>query len=229
MFSNRLLNEFRTLLDILEEKELGVIDRLADLTAESIAKGGAIFVHDRGHLLNHELFMRSGGLALLQRLEKSGDPANELLQAKHILEHSVLKAGDVLILSSVSGRATSVVELAILAKQRGVTTIALTALDYTSQTESKHPSGQRLYEVCDHVLDIHTQKGDAALVVDGLDEKIIPTSGFTSAVVAWCFIAQLIENLLKRSVVPTVYRSVSMPEGEERLERAKKRYAQLGY
>ncbi|WP_135549304.1 sugar isomerase domain-containing protein [Paenibacillus cymbidii] len=233
MISHRLLSVYRELLDTIEHKELGTIDRLAKITADSIAKGGSVYIHDRGHLLSHELFLRSGGLALIRQLfmtvEAGSEPGGDLLLAERTIEESGLKAGDILLLGSVSGRAASVVEMAIQAKKRGIVTIAMTAMDYTSQTPSQHPSGQRLYEACEHVLDIHTMKGDAALEVEGLGEKIMPTSGFTSAVVGWCFIAQVIEHLLALGIEPTVYRSVSMPNGEELVEKAKARFQELGY
>ena len=233
MLANEILAEYRHLMLAIEERQLPVIDKVASVAAETIAAGGSLYIHDRGHLLNFELFHRSGGLALLKSLQmatavEEGEQG-EISAAELTVSQSALREGDVLILGSVSGRASSVVELAMQARKQGVVTVALTAMDYTSQTPSLHPSGKRLFEVCDYIFDIMTLKGDAALGVEGLEEKILPTSGVTSAIVGWCFVAQLIENMLSRGIAPSVYRSVSMPNGKEQIEATNARFIKLGY
>lgn len=233
MLANEILAEYRQLILAIEQSQLAVIDEVAAIAAHSIAAGGSLYIHDRGHLLNYELFHRSGGLALLKDLPLSASTGEgvqgELGAAEQTVSKSSLREGDILILGSVSGRAASVVELAMQARKRGVVTVALTAMDYTSQTPSLHPSGKRLFEACDYILDIMTLKGDAALAVEGMEEKILPTSGIASAVVGWCFIAQLIENMLRKGLVPSVFRSVSMPNGEAQIEATKARFQELGY
>ncbi|UVI28366.1 sugar isomerase domain-containing protein [Paenibacillus spongiae] len=233
MLANELLVVYRQLIDSIEQEQLQMINRVAELAAQSVAAGGSVYIHDRGHLLNYELFHRSGGLALLKHLNMSpvtGEGVQgELDAAAATIPASPIRKGDILILGSVSGRAASVVELARQARDHGIVTVALTAVDYTSQTPSLHPSGKRLFEVCEHVLDIMTLKGDAALEAEGMEEKILPTSGVTSAVVSWCFIAQLIESLLAKGIAPSVYRSVSMPGGMEQIEATNKRFQELGY
>lgn len=233
MLSNKLLAVYRELLDSIEHNQLPVIDKVAEIAAQSVAEGGSVYIHDRGHLLNYELFNRSGGLALLKHLHLSAATGEgiqgELDAAAATIPASSMRKGDILILGSVSGRAASVVELAQQARDHGMVTIALTALDYTSQIPSMHPSGKRLFEVCEHVLDIMTLKGDAALEAEGMEEKVLPTSGVTSAVVGWCFVAQLIEHMLVKGLIPSVYRSVSMPGGMEQIEATNKRHKELGY
>jgi len=233
MLANEILAEYRQLILTIEQNQLAVIDKVAAVTADSIAAGGSLYIHDRGHLLNYELFHRSGGLALLKTLPLSASTGEgvqgELGAAEQTVSQSSLREGDILILGSVSGRAASVVELAMQARKRGVVTVALTAMDYTSQTPSLHPSGKRLFEACDYILDIMTLKGDAALSVEGMEEKILPTSGIASAVVGWCLIAQLVEHMLRKGLVPSVFRSVSMPNGEAQIEATKARFQELGY
>ena len=76
-------------------------------------------------------------------------------------------------MGSVSGKTANVVELALQARAHGLTVIALTALAYSSQLASEHPSGKRLYEVADLALDNHAPFGDAMLAVEGW---IIPSA-----------------------------------------------------
>lgn len=234
MLANQLLNLFQDLATTIRETEAERIDRVAAIAAASIAAGGSIYIHDRGHLLNYELFHRAGGLALLKSLAmqaatEGGGAAGEAAAGAKTARESGLQPGDVLIIGSVSGRAASIIELAAEARRLGIVTVALTAIDYASQTPSQHPSGQRLHEVCEYILDIHTTKGDASLTVEGMDEKVLPTSGIASALVSWCFVAQLIEHMLAGGRMPSVFRSVSMPGGEDQIEATLQRFQQLGY
>jgi uncharacterized phosphosugar-binding protein len=69
--------------------------------------------------------------------------------------------------------------IAAAGKARGATTVALTSLQHTRSVSSRHPSGKRLFEVCDLVLDNGAEYGDASLPVgrDGL--RMGPTSTIT--------------------------------------------------
>jgi uncharacterized phosphosugar-binding protein len=101
----------------------------------------------------------------------------------------------VLFVGSVSGKTASVVELALQAHLHGLTVIALTAPAYSSKLESEHPSGKRLYEVADLVLDNHAPYGAALLEVEGLDYPICPSSGIGAAVTLWA-VVRIVEEML---------------------------------
>lgn len=234
MLANQLITVFQDLAATIRETEVERIDEVAAIAAASIAAGGSVYIHDRGHLLNFELFHRAGGLALLKSLPMQAaaagsGAAGEAAAGAKTARESGLQPGDILIIGSVSGRAAGIIELAAEARKLGIVTVALTAIDYASQTPSQHPSGQRLHEVCEYVLDIHTVKGDASLDVEGMDEKVLPTSGIASALVCWCFVAQLIEHLLKGGRMPSVFRSVSMPGGQAQIDATLQRFQELGY
>lgn len=81
------------------------------------------------------------------------------------------KEGDVLIVHSVSGRNPVGIEMAMAAKEAGGTVIAITNLSYSKSVESRHPSGKRLFEIADIVLDNHGDVGDAAVSIDGLKQR----------------------------------------------------------
>jgi uncharacterized phosphosugar-binding protein len=92
--------------------------------------------------------------------------------------------------------------------------IAITALTYSRELASEHPSGLHLYEAADLVLDNHAPYGDAMLVVDGLDYPICPVSGMGAVAVLWGVVAGMIEEMLARGLKPTVYPSVNRPNGK---------------
>lgn len=232
-----------TLVSEIRAAELKEIDHVAEICAHAIESGGVVHIHDTGHMLNSELVHRAGGLAGMtpftfgmnvanhnpfrQQTAVEVDVTSETVSLA--LKQSNIRPGDVLFVGSVSGKAQRVVELALQARDMGVTVVAVTAVAYSSQLESQHPSGKRLYEVADITLDNHAPYGDGMLEVQGLDVKACPASGIGAAVIMWAVSAGIIERLLADGLVPTVYRSVNAPGGPEDVRAREERYKQKGY
>lgn len=231
------------LLADIRQAESEKITRVAEICADSVAKGGVVHIHDTGHMLNSELVHRAGGLALVTPFtfalnvnnpnayrEKS--PSSKDVTAETIalaLKRSNVKPGDVLFIGSVSGKSKSVVELAIQAKDMGLTVVAVTSFEYSSKLQSEHPSGKRLFEVADIAIDNHAPYADAMLDLEGLDVKVCPASGIAAACIMWAVTAGIVQNLLERGIVPTVYKSVNAPGGPEDVKARQERYKELGY
>src|SRR5690606_29781123 len=74
---------------------------------------------------------------------------------------------DVFLIASNSGVNGSIVGAALWAKERGHSLIAVTSLDHTMRVEPKHPSGKRLAEIADVVIDNLAPYGDTTLEVQG--------------------------------------------------------------
>ena len=132
-------------------------------------------------------------------------------------------------MGSVSGKSANVVELAQQARAHGLTVIAMTAMAYSPQLESKHPSGLHLYESADLVLDNHATYGDAMLDVEGLDFPVFPMSGIGAAAVLWGVVAGIIEGLLARGFKPTVYPSINRPNGPDLVKQVETEVKEKGY
>jgi uncharacterized phosphosugar-binding protein len=204
------------------------IEAAAKVCAGALASGNAVHIFDSGHLVSHELINRAGGPVAFNRLAfglqidhtlKAGgggeaDPALSYAYIQHVFETGKMRKGDVLFVGSVSGKTANVVELALRGRERGLIVIAITALTYSRELASEHPSGLHLYEAADLVLDNHAPYGDAMLVVDGLDYPICPVSGMGAVAVLWGVVAGMIEEMLARGLKPTVYPSVNRPNGK---------------
>ena len=205
------------------------IYKVVEECAGTLQKGGVIHIFDSGHLVSRELVHRAGGLVAFSALE-FGLSVNNLVRTRqprepvpqtdlsfgyidHIFASDQLRAGDILFVGSVSGKTANVIELALKAKDHGLTVIALTALAYSSKLQSEHPSGLRLFEVADLVLDNHAPYGDGMLVVDGLDYPVCPASGIGAVTVLWAVVAGIVEALMERGLKPTVFPSVNRPDG----------------
>ncbi|MCJ7708699.1 MAG: sugar isomerase domain-containing protein, partial [Anaerolineales bacterium] len=166
------------LLQRITEEEMPALRDAAKIMAEAIAQGKRIFAFGCTHssLPIQDLVYRAGGLMLINPIFGPGiasldvrpatmSSAIERLQgyAQALLDNNPIGAGDVLILVSVSGRNAVPVEMAQLARERGIKVIGVTSRVYTDAFASRHPSGKKMYEFADVVLDNKVDQGDAML------------------------------------------------------------------
>jgi len=219
------------------------VRQAARLCADVLAGGGVLHIYDSGHMVSQELVNRAGGLVALSALSfnlnvvnpvktRAGLPSTSGLPfdyIEHIFDTGQLRRGDLLFVGSVSGKTAHVVELARQARAHGLTVIAVTSLAYSSQLASEHPSGQRLYEAADLVLDNGAPYGDAMLTVTGLDYPICPASGLGAATLLWAVVAGIVEEMLARGLKPTVYPSVNRPDGKALVSQVDAEALRKGY
>jgi uncharacterized phosphosugar-binding protein len=140
-----------------------------------------------------------------------------------------LQAGDVLIIGSVSGVGLRLVELAIQARQRGLSVIAVTGAAFSSQLASKHPSGKHLYEAADVTLDNLAEYGDSFFTIPGIERKVCPISGVAATLVMWSLTAGIAERLVGMGLQPSIYESVNQPNGPALVQQIEAEYQQKGY
>lgn len=224
------LDHIKTILQKVETHEKAAMEKVVDeLTAAILAKR-SIFIFGASHagILAEEMFYRAGGLVVINpifgadmmlnntpivhtsRMERLPGYGRILLQKEKV------RAGDILIVHSVSGRNTVSVDMALAAKEAGMTVIALTNVTYSKSTDSRHPSGKRLYEVADIVLDNHGHIGDAAVSLKGLDQKVGPTSTVIGAAILNSIVAQTAENLIEQGMsAPPIFYSANLDGGDE--------------
>ena len=147
-----------------------------------ISKKGMLHVYDTGHMLTSEMMGRAGGLLAWSPLSFSFGvnnpgrhrdrdpkpaPSDYAEMITLALARSNVREGDIVFVGSVSGKTPNPVEMALQAKAKGATVVALTSVGHSSLLESEHPSGKRLYEVAGIVLDLLAGYGPAAEAVPG--------------------------------------------------------------
>lgn len=207
------LNAVRTLLTHLEQTQLPAIDRAADLVCAAMTSKGRAFCAEIGHGIQGDFINRAGGLAAVKALKDS----------------SALQPHDVLILGSVSGRNIAPIDLALAARQRGAKVIGLTSRAYTAQVASLHPSGQKLADVVDVVIDNGAPYGDATVAIPGLEPKALPVSGVACAVIGHLLWGRVMEKMAAAGQPPTVFQSINRAGGEAAYQQALTQFAQRGY
>ena len=219
----------------------GPVQDAAELIAQSIADDGVLQTFGSGHseALAMELAGRAGGLVPSNRLALRdvvihGGESPDLLSdgilerdptvAQRVLDLAALRPADVFVIGSSSGVNGSVVELARLVKERGHALIAITSLDHTSQVESRHPSGAKLVDLADVVLDNGAPYGDAVLDAPG-GARVCAVSSITAALLAQLVTAEVVRRLAERGLPLPVYLSANVPEGDEHNNALEAKYA----
>ena len=222
--------EIRSTLDRIEADQAASVARAADLVADSLAAGGVLHVFGTGHseALAMELSGRAGGLiptnklALRDAVLLGGLPAEALADpkaerdprlAEQVWELAPIEPGDVVLIASQSGGNGSTVEMARIARAEGHTVIAVTSLEHSKAITSRHPSGKRLFELADVVIDNGAPLGDAVLAMpDG--GAVCAISSIANAAIAQALVAEVTARLIERGVQPPIYRSMNVEGGD---------------
>ncbi|WP_066189607.1 MULTISPECIES: SIS domain-containing protein [Gracilibacillus] len=216
-------------LDWILEKEENEIGEAATCMADAVMAGQSIYLFGASHagIVAEDAFYRAGGFALfnpifspslmlnvepvtltsqLERLEGYGDI---LLDAKPV------KAGDVLFIHSVSGRNPVAIDMALAAKERGVTVISLTNVTYSKQVSSRHSSGKRLFEVSDIVIDNGGEPGDAVVSIQSLSQKVAPISTIVGSYTIHSIVLKMIEIFEQKGTDIPIFRSANLDGGDD--------------
>ena len=230
-------DQIRELLATAEQKNAETIARLGALLADNIAAGGVLhtFGTGHGHMLAEEIFYRAGGLVpvnaildstlMLHEGALSSSQAERLTgDAEVVLSRYDLRAGEIFIIASNSGRNSVPVEMAIAAKERGLTVVALTSLAHANAHPSRHASGKRLHELADYVLDNCGVAGDASLRVDGLSEPVGPTSTVVGVALLHSLVYATVTRLVEMQVTPPVFMSANVGDTGDHNARLIARY-----
>lgn len=230
---------YEILKETLEAAFCGQADALetaARKIAESLLGGGMLYTFGtgHGHLLALEIFYRAGGLGrvcpiLDERLmlhvsasESTGWERTDGL-ADELLSRYPVKAGDVLIAISNSGRNTVPVELAMKCRARGAYVIALTSRKHTLAVTPRNPMGKRLFEVADLVLDNCGALGDAAVEGTG-GRRVGPTSTAVGSALLQAIVCRVEEIAREQGRDIEFFASSNIDGGDEINARLIKKY-----
>ena len=217
---NALIN--RTL-----ETQKDGMEEAARRIADCFRQNGMLYTFGtgHGHLLALEIFYRAGGMArvcpiLDEKLMLHISAAGSTLEERDegwlpiLLEKYPIKAGDVLISISNSGRNAVPVLLAEEARKRGAFVIALTSLQHTQAVTSRNSRNLRLFEVADLVLDNGGVLGDASFqAADG--SMIGPTSTAVGAAILQAIVCRVKEMSLAEGFEADFFKSSNVDGGDE--------------
>lgn len=226
-----LLRETTTRLERLAaDADAGAHDTAVAYLVEALDAGGVLQAFGTGHsqAFAMEIAGRAGGLIPTNRisltdlvlfggretseltatLEREPGLVDELMATVPVGEH------DVFLIASNSGVNGSIVGTALWAKERGHRVIAVTSLEHTARVEPKHPSGKRLSEIADVVIDNLAPYGDTTLDIND-DVRVGAVSSMTAAFIAQSLTLSVARTIAARGEVPPIYISANIPGGDE--------------
>ncbi|WP_448710348.1 sugar isomerase domain-containing protein [Microbacterium profundi] len=212
------------------DAEAGALDPAIELMVAALDAGGVIHAFGTGHseAFAMEISGRAGGLIptnkfALRDLVMHGDREVDVLTSAlerepwlvdELMATVPVGEGDVFMIASNSGVNGSIVGAALWAKERGHSVIAVTSMEHTMRVEPKHPSGKRLADVADVVIDNLAPYGDTTLEVSGgIGAGAI--SSITAAFIAQLLTLGVARTIADRGETPPMYISANIPGGDE--------------
>ena len=236
-------------LAVVRSTQTQNIQRAAAAIAEALATKKVWHFLDQGHT-GDEFVGRTGGMIALNPIRINLDVHHQQALPKFrsgqstqfdyaafrrgdvpiefILDKCEIVPGDIMMIHSVSGSRGMPISLAIGAKARGAIVLAITSLNYSNALQPVHPSGKRLYEVADLIIDDCGPVGDTLIKVDGMEEEICASSGLSFVYIMWALEAEICRILTQRGIPPHVYRNANLPGAQQVNEVIMQAYMQDG-
>ncbi|WP_378818383.1 sugar isomerase domain-containing protein [Nocardioides sp. YIM B13467] len=236
--------QVRTRLSKLQSMaQSGGLDEAVEAMVGSIRDGGVLQAFGTGHsqAFAMEIAGRAGGLipthaiALRDTVLKGDRPASDLKGgllerdtniANELWELHEFHPEDVFLIASNSGVNGSIVGIALRAKEEGHTVIAVTSLEHTNAVTPKHPSGKRLAEIADVVIDNLAPFGDATVPVGDGGVLAGAVSSITAAYIAQLLTLATAARIEETGETPPLYLSANIPGGDEHNDALKARYGE---
>ncbi len=200
MLIDRYQEAIYGILEKVKQTQRAAIEEAGALVAKTLMNGGKVYLDEVVHGIQMDLYYRGGGPIFYRLYDK---------------EKTELKAGDLIFVSSVSGRTKRVVDLAYESIEKGVSVIALTSMSYAEAVDPVHPSGKKLYEFVTLAVDNCAPAAEAMLQVEGIEAPFAACSGISSAFILWSITAVCVEQLLKNGCTPGILKSANFPGGTD--------------
>ena len=200
MLIDRYQEAIDNLLKKVSQTQRENIIKAGEIVADAVESGHKIYLGKVVHGIEMDLIHRGGG---------------PIFYKPYKPEETELCPGDVLFVSSVSGRTKSVVDLAWDCMEKGVRVIALTSMVYASQVEPVHESGKKLHEFVTLALDNCAPAAEAMLEVEGIEAHYAAASGISSDYIMWSLTSVCVEKMLRDGYTPGILKSANFPGGND--------------
>jgi uncharacterized phosphosugar-binding protein len=245
--AERFFHDALARLQPLLDDQREALDRAASLCVEAIAADGLVHLFGAGHsrmlceemtprqgcfvgwhtivelgLTFHNLIVGPNGLRQSLHLEKTPG------YAEQILRNFAFGPRDVLIVISTSGIREVIIEMAQGARSRGLPVIGVVSKLHCAQARLAHPSGKKLTDVADVILDNGAPVGDCLLTLERTGQKTGPFSTLGGALVMNMLRCEVAQRLVDRGIevvfLPS-HQFVGSRSVEEQLEYFYSQYA----
>lgn len=200
MLMDRYYDAVKVLLEKARTTQDSAIREAADVIATAVESGKKVYLSKICHMIEFDLIYRGGG---------------PIFYKEYKPEEVTLNEGDVLVVSSVSGRTKSVVDLTFDSVQKGIKVIAFTSMEYAQAVDPVHESGKKLYEMATVTVDNCAPAAEAMLEVEGIEARFAAASGIASDFLMWCITSCVVEKMLADGYTPGILKSANFPGGND--------------
>src|SRR5688500_10448962 len=251
------LERCRAIVDTVAQQQ-AAINETADWFAQTILAGRMVHLFGSGHsrILVEEMWPRYGsfpGFNPIVELSLSfhnlvvgpnGQRQAMFLEnvsglAERILRNFDLSKLDSALVASSGGCNVVPIEIAQGFRQRGVKVVAIISRKHSEASTSQHPTGKKLQDFANLVLDTGAPVGDAMVRIDGLETPVSPGSTVGGCLLVNSIKAEVAARLTKAGKPPRVLtagaligneRATELFEGayDEHAHRLAKLYADVG-
>jgi uncharacterized phosphosugar-binding protein len=203
--------------------QLPAIEQAAEWCAQTILAGRMVHLFGSGHsrILVEEMWPRYGSfpgfnpiveLSLTfhnQVVGANGQRQAMFLEnvsglAERILRNFEITGEDCALVASSSGCNVVPIEIAEGFRKGNVKVIAIISREHSEATQSRHPTGKKLQDFANIVLDTGAPMGDAMVKIDGLDTPVAPGSTVGGCMLINCLKAEVAARLTKNGAPPKV-------------------------
>ncbi|MFC5045467.1 sugar isomerase domain-containing protein [Aquimarina hainanensis] len=212
------IDQVQRLIDHLRSDQEESIKAAATVLTKAIKEDRIIHTLGTGHsqMIAMELFGRASGIAnvsamldellLLSNGARRSAAIEQVSGLASILwDKYNIETSDVLIIISNSGRNAIPIEMAQIAKAAGVKIIAITSLEQSKKYNSRHKSGQKLYQLADIVIDNCVPSGDGVMHMN--NELFGPVSSIMGMVIVNTIVTEAIKECHRQNIPVTIYQS----------------------
>ena len=236
----------RSVLDAIESTQLDNIGRAARLMADSIAADRWVHTFGCGHatIPVEEMYPRIGGfvgfhpivelpLTFFTRITgEMGIHQFLFLERAEGYGRAIMKSyafdpRDTVWIFSHTGINNVNIDVALRAKELGLRVIATGSAEQAATSVPRHPSGKRLFDIADVVIDTRVPAGDSSVPLPGHVDNVGPVSTMAFVGVVWMTITTVAELLVARGVKLHIHPSHNVPgdtRAHERLDAALREY-----
>lgn len=225
------LDRYFTAIQALQNKVfVSQRQNLADIAArmaECVARDDRILLFGTGHshMLAEEGHYRAGGLAnvvpMLEAslmLHESSIVSGKLERtpglARPLLDRYHPQPGEMLFIYSNSGVNALPVEMALLAREAGMTTVAVCALNY-ARVAPLSSIGRRLFEVTDYTIDNGGEPGDSVIALEDSPWRVGASSTVVGALIWNALVTETVQLLQARAIDLPIFASSNLPGAVE--------------
>ena len=230
MLALHWLSNTRAVIDDIERTQLPAIRQAAQLMADSIAAERWVHTFGCGHatIPVEEMYPRIGGFVgfhpiielpltfftritgemgihqflFLERAEGYGQA---------IMQSYTFDRRDTMWIFSHTGINNVNIDIALRAKELGMRVVATGSAEQAASSTPRHPSGKKLFDVADVVIDTRVPAGDSSVQLAGHQDNVGPVSTMAFVTVVWMTITTVAEILAERGVKVFIHPSHNVP------------------